>query len=55
MAAVRDAGGLRAVAASHPHFYGTVADWSEAFDAEVLVCEPDLGWLTRPPRRPPVT
>jgi Metallo-beta-lactamase superfamily len=55
LAAVRDAGGLRAVAASHPHFYGTVADWSDAFDAEVLVCEPDLGWLTRPPRRPPVT
>jgi hypothetical protein len=55
VAAVREAGGLRAVAASHPHFYGTIADWSEAFDAEVLVCRPDLRWLTRPPRRPPVT
>jgi hypothetical protein len=55
VAAVREAGGLRAVAASHPHFYGTIADWSEAFDAEVLVCAPDQGWLTRPPRRPPVS
>jgi hypothetical protein len=53
--AVRDAGGLRAVAASHPHFYGSIASWSEAFDAEVLVCAPDLRWLTRPPRRPPRT
>ena len=53
--AVRDAGGLRAVSASHPHFFGSIGEWSEAFDADVLICEPDLGWLTRPPARPPVT
>jgi hypothetical protein len=51
--AVADAGGLRAVTASHPHFYGSMADWSDRFDAEVLLAEPDAGWLTRPPRRPP--
>ena len=50
--AVADAGGLRAVTASHPHFYGSMADWSRVFDAEVLLCEADLGWLTRPPERP---
>ena len=53
--AVADAGGLRAVTASHPHFYGSMADWSRAFDADVLVPEADLAWLTRPPERPPVT
>ena len=53
--AVGDAGGVTAVAASHPHFYGTIATWSDRFDAEVLLAEPDAGWLARPPRRPPRT
>src|SRR4029450_6217441 len=55
LAAVTDAGGLRAVTASHPHFYGSMADWSRAFAAEVLLPEADAGWLTPPPERPPVT
>jgi glyoxylase-like metal-dependent hydrolase (beta-lactamase superfamily II) len=53
--AVREAGGLRAVTASHPHFYGSMAEWSRIFDAEVLLAEADAAWLTRPPERPPVT
>jgi glyoxylase-like metal-dependent hydrolase (beta-lactamase superfamily II) len=53
--AVREAGGLRAVAASHPHFYGSMAEWSRIFDAQVLLAEADAGWLTRPPERPPLT
>jgi hypothetical protein len=48
-------GGLAAIAASHPHFYGSIAEWSRAFDAEVLLPEADAGWLTCPPDRPPVT
>jgi hypothetical protein len=44
-----------AVAASHPHFYGSVAEWSDRFGAEVLLAEPDARWLTRPPGRPPRT
>ena len=28
---VRSLGGLKAIAVSHPHFYGAVADWSDAF------------------------
>ena len=28
---VKSLGGLKAIAVSHPHFYGAVADWSEAF------------------------
>jgi hypothetical protein len=55
VAAVAGAGGLRAVTASHPHFYGSMAEWSRAFDAEVLVPAADAGWLTCPPERPAVT
>jgi hypothetical protein len=46
--AVAAAGGLRAVTASHPHFYGAIVEWSRAFGAEILLPEPDAGWLTRP-------
>jgi hypothetical protein len=46
--AVGDAGGLRAVTASHPHFYGAITEWSQAFDAEILLPEADAHWLTRP-------
>ncbi len=53
--AVTEAGGLRAVTASHPHFYGSMAGWASAFGADVLVPEADLAWLTHPPQRPPVT
>jgi hypothetical protein len=52
---VRDAGGLRAVSASHPHFYGAITEWSNVFDAEILLPEADAAWLTRRPERPPVT
>ncbi len=48
--AVRDAGGLRAVSASHPHFYGAIVEWSDAFDAEILLADADAAWL---PRRNP--
>ena len=55
VSAVRVAGGLAAVTASHPHFYGAIASWSRAFDADVLVPSADVGWLTHLPDRPPVT
>lgn len=45
---VREAGGLRAVTASHPHFYGAMAEWAQAFGADVLVPEADASWVTRP-------
>lgn len=46
--AVRAAGGLTAIAASHPHFYGVAVEWAHAFDAPVLLPEADRGWLMRP-------
>jgi glyoxylase-like metal-dependent hydrolase (beta-lactamase superfamily II) len=48
IAAVREFGGLAAVTASHPHFYGSIVEWSRAFDAEILLPEADARWLTRP-------
>ena len=45
---VRELGGLRAVTASHPHFYGAMAEWGQAFGADVWVPEADAAWVTRP-------
>jgi hypothetical protein len=46
--AVRAAGDLRAVSASHPHMYGAAVQWSHAFDAEILLVDVDAPWLMRP-------
>jgi glyoxylase-like metal-dependent hydrolase (beta-lactamase superfamily II) len=46
---VRSLGGLKAIAVSHPHFYGAVADWSEAFGGvPVYLHAVDRQWITRP-------
>jgi glyoxylase-like metal-dependent hydrolase (beta-lactamase superfamily II) len=45
---VRRSGGLAAVTASHPHFYGAQAEWARAFGAEILVNESDTVWVTQP-------
>jgi len=46
---VRSLGGLKAIAVSHPHFYGAVADWSDAFGgAPIYLHADDRQWITRP-------
>jgi hypothetical protein len=35
--AVRELGGLSAIAISHPHYYSSMIDWSRAFDAPVYL------------------
>jgi hypothetical protein len=46
---VRSLGGLKAIAVSHPHFYGAVADWSAAFGgAPVYLHGDDQAFVTRP-------
>lgn len=50
VAAIRAAGGLRAVSASHPHMYGAIVQWSRLFDAEIVLPLADEGWLMRPDR-----
>jgi glyoxylase-like metal-dependent hydrolase (beta-lactamase superfamily II) len=44
---VRARGGLTAIALSHPHYYSTICEWSEAFDAPVYVHADDAEWLQR--------
>jgi len=49
IAYVHSLGGLKAIAISHPHYYGALADWSAAFgNAPVYLHEADAEWITRP-------
>ena len=49
IAQVRALGGLKAIAVSHPHFYGAVADWSDAFGGvPIYLHADDSRWITRP-------
>lgn len=46
---VEELGGVRWVAASHPHMFGAQLEWSAAFDnAPVLVNARDQEWIARP-------
>jgi hypothetical protein len=45
---VRAAGGLRAIAISHPHYYSSMVEWSRVFDAPVYLHEADRRWIMRP-------
>src|SRR5579875_310162 len=48
VAAVAARGGIRWIAASHPHMFGVQLEWSAAFDeAPVLVNAADAEWLGR--------
>jgi hypothetical protein len=41
-------GGIRAIAVSHPHFYGSMVDWSHAFGGvPIYVHTADAAWLGR--------
>ena len=49
IAELRARGGLVAISASHPHFYGAMADWSAAFSgAPILLPEADQARVMRP-------
>ena len=49
IAAVRAAGGLTAIASSHPHFYGALVEWSRAFDGiPIYLHAADQSWVMRP-------
>ena len=49
IAAVRELGGLTAIALSHPHFYGAMVEWSLAFGGvPIYVHEADREWVTHP-------
>jgi hypothetical protein len=49
IAAVRNLGGISAIAISHPHYYSTMVEWSELFDnAPIYIHSADRQWVTRP-------
>lgn len=45
---IQELGGVRAIAISHPHFYSSMVEWANAFDAEVLLHEDDREHVMRP-------
>lgn len=47
--AIRERGGLEAMALSHPHYYSSIVEWSHAFDnAPIYIHAADREWVTRP-------
>jgi hypothetical protein len=47
--AIRELGGVAAIAISHPHFYGSCVQWSRSFDdAPVFLPEADRSFVMRP-------
>ena len=46
--AINNLGGISAIAISHPHFYGTMVEWSHAFgNAPVYLHAADRQWVMR--------
>jgi hypothetical protein len=46
-AIIEKLGGISAIALSHPHYFSTIIEWCDAFDAPVYINEKDAEWLTR--------
>jgi len=51
IAEVNARGGIRAIAISHPHFYSSMIEWAERFDAQVFLHAADREWVMRKNRR----
>ncbi len=47
IAEVSARGGIRAIAISHPHFYSSMVEWAEHFDAEIYLHAADREWVMR--------
>ena len=46
---IRDSGGIRAIAISHPHYYTTMVEWSERFgNIPIYLHSEDSEWVMRP-------
>jgi hypothetical protein len=49
---VKALGGIKAIAISHPHYYTTMVEWSQAFgDAPIHLHKLDAKWVMRPDDR----
>jgi glyoxylase-like metal-dependent hydrolase (beta-lactamase superfamily II) len=47
IAEVNARGGIRAIAISHPHFYSSMIEWAERFDAQIFLHAADREWVMR--------
>jgi hypothetical protein len=47
IAEVNARGGIRAIAVSHPHYYTTMVEWAERFDAQIFLHSRDREWVMR--------
>ena len=45
---VRALGGIAAIAISHPHYYSSMIEWSQAFHAPIYLHTADRRWVMRP-------
>jgi glyoxylase-like metal-dependent hydrolase (beta-lactamase superfamily II) len=48
VSAVRERGGLEAIAISHPHYYSTMVEWAHEFECPIRIHEDDGEWVMRP-------
>jgi glyoxylase-like metal-dependent hydrolase (beta-lactamase superfamily II) len=44
-AEVNARGGIRAIAISHPHFYSSMIEWADRFDAQIFLHAQDRQWV----------
>jgi hypothetical protein len=47
IAEVNVRGGIRAIAISHPHFYSSMVEWANHFDAQIFLHAADRQWVMR--------
>ncbi len=47
IAEVKARGGIRAIAISHPHFYSSMVEWADRFDAQIFLHAKDRQWVMR--------
>jgi glyoxylase-like metal-dependent hydrolase (beta-lactamase superfamily II) len=47
VAEVKARGGIRAIAISHPHFYSSMVEWAERFNAQIFLHAEDQQWVMR--------
>jgi Metallo-beta-lactamase superfamily len=48
VARISAAGGLAAIAISHPHYYSSMVEWAKAFDCPIHLHEAEREWVLRP-------
>lgn len=48
---IKELGGVRAIAISHPHFYASMQDWAEALDVPIHIHASNQEYLMRPSDR----